>query len=89
MLIQAKKGIQLKLDKKNYFISGKSLYDQYVESGIISKDGYFSPNLFKDIANEFFRYAKKIPIKPERNMILPFSLFGPPTRSPINIGTKI
>ena len=85
VLIQAKKGIQLKLDKKNYFISGKSLYDQYVESGIISKDGYFSPNLFKDIANEFFRYAKKIPIKPERNMILPFSLFVLPTRSPIDI----
>ena len=40
---------------------------------IISKDGYFSLNLFRDIANEFFKYAKKIPIKPERNMILPFS----------------
>lgn len=86
--IQAKKGIQLKLDKINYFISGKSLYDQYVESGIISKDGYFSPNLFRDIVNEFFRYAKKIPIKPERNMILPFSLFVLPSRSPIDIAAK-
>lgn len=88
VLIQAKKGIQLKLDRKNYSISGKSLYDQYVESCIISKDGYFSPNLFRDIANEFFKYAKKIPIKPERNMILPFSIFILPSRLPIEIVGK-
>lgn len=83
VLIRAKKGIHLKLDRKNYFITGKNLYDQYVESGIIDNDGYFSPNLFRDIANEFFTYAKKIPIKPERNMILPFSLFVLPSASPI------
>ncbi|MGA7006475.1 MAG: hypothetical protein WBY28_05305 [Nitrososphaeraceae archaeon] len=81
VLIQAKKGIQLKLDRKNYSISGKSLYDQYVESCIISKDGYFSPNLFRDI-------AKKIPIKPERSMILPFSIFILPSRLPIEIVGK-
>jgi len=85
ILIQAKKGIQLKLDEKNYSVSGKTLFDEYVESGIINKDGYFSPNLFRDIANEFFKYTKKIPIKPERNMILPFSIFILPSRSPIEI----
>ena len=88
VLIQAKKGIQLKLDRKNYFISGKSLYDQYVESGIINKDGYFSPNLFKDIENEFFKYAKKIPIKPEKNMLLPFSIFVLSSPSPIETISK-
>ena len=88
VLIQAKKGIQLKLDRKNYFISGKSLYDQYVESGIINKDGYFSPNLFKDIENEFFKYAKKIPMKPEKNMLLPFSIFVLSSPSPIETISK-
>jgi hypothetical protein len=83
--IQARKGIQLKLESKNYFISGKSLYDGYVESDIIKKDGYFSPNLFLDIANEFFRYAKKIPIKPERNIFLPFSVYILPSSSPIQV----
>jgi hypothetical protein len=88
VLIQSRKGIQLKLDRKNYFMSGKSLYDKYVESGIINKDRFFSPNLFRDIANEFFRHAKKNPIKPERNMILPFSIFILPSSSPIETISK-
>lgn len=82
------KDIELKIERKNYFMSKEALFEKYVESGILKKDGFFSSTLFKEIVNKFFRYARKIEMKPEKDMQLPFSVFVLPSASKIEFQGK-
>lgn len=47
--ISSSGSLKLNLDRKNYSISGKNLFDEYVKSGVVDKNGNFSSALFKEI----------------------------------------
>lgn len=49
--------IFLRLDKINYKIGNESLYDSYIKSGIIQKNGSLSATTFKKICKTFFNFA--------------------------------
>ncbi len=78
--------ISLKIDMNNYQIGGLSLYDEYVNSGIITINGVFNVSNFKNICDVFFNYVKTRkdhiatdePIKP-----ISFSLFVLPNNNEI------
>lgn len=55
--VTAKNSIELNIDKEHYFISGKGLYDEYVKSRVLTRDGKFQSTLFKKICKVFFKYV--------------------------------
>ncbi len=81
--ITAKGRITLNLDKKNYSISGKNLFDAYVKSGIIDNNGAFDSTTFVKISRAFFQYAKKRKLEPVRARPVKFSLFVLPSNGSI------
>ena len=85
--IEAHKDIPLRIEHKNYYIplEGKRLFDKYVKSAILSKDGIFSADLFTNVAKEFFRFAKNIKTNLPSNDIRVqyFSIYLLPSNSTI------
>ena len=65
--ISAAGDLLLHLDKKSYELNGKNLFDEYVSSGIITKDGKLKSTVFKEIAQKFFDFVKNSPIDPDHN----------------------
>jgi len=51
--------VSLMLDRKNYSIGSKNLFDQYVDSKIIKSDGTLNASLFKIMCDEIFKLVKK------------------------------
>jgi len=49
----------LRIDKKNYFINSKTLFSEYVNSGIIDKQGVLNMRAYDNIVEEFLKFAKK------------------------------
>jgi len=46
----------LNLNNKNYYIAEKTLFDAYVDSGIITKDSFISKTLFEAVCNKFLEF---------------------------------
>ena len=51
--------VKIKLEKKNYLIDGKNIFDLYVESKIVNKDGMIDNQEYKKIINTFFEFVNK------------------------------
>lgn len=49
----------LRIDKKNYFINSKTLFSEYVSSGIIDEQGVLNMQAYDSIVEEFLKFAKK------------------------------
>ena len=86
--IETNKDIQLRIDTKNYCIPSegkKLLFEKYIESAILTKEGTFTASIFTKVANKFFRFAKTtitdLPKKDIRKQN--FSLYLLPTTSTI------
>lgn len=56
--INANGEVITKIDKENYKIVGQSLFDAYVNAGIIDKNEKFSSALFIKISKKFFEFVK-------------------------------
>jgi len=54
-----KKPIQVRQDKKNYFIDGQLLFDAYVKSGILDSKGRISADTTKAICEKFIGFLKE------------------------------
>lgn len=56
--INANDDVLTKIDKENYKIADQSLFDVYVNAGIIDRNEKFSSSLFVKIAKKFFEFVK-------------------------------
>jgi hypothetical protein len=84
--IDARQDIELSIDSKNYYIISKgkrvSLFEKYVEDGIMTKEGIFSSELFASITTEFFLFVGSMNIElPNRVLSLDFSIYVLPSCS--------
>ncbi|MDE1862738.1 MAG: hypothetical protein KGI33_07490 [Thaumarchaeota archaeon] len=58
--IDAAGKVLTKIDKENYRISGQSLFDEYVNAGVIDRKEQFDSTLFTKISKKFFEFVKSI-----------------------------
>jgi len=78
--------LTLKIDNKSYQIGRKNLFDVYVESKILQKDGSFRGSDFKNICQAFFDFASKrkdILEDEEKSIKTSFSLYVLPNENKI------
>jgi len=74
----------LNIDRKNYCISKKNLFDAYIESGILDKNSSFKSKTFKRICKSFFQFARERPdIQAIKTRPVTFSLFVLPDNGSI------
>lgn len=77
--------VMLSLDKKNYSIGDKNLFDAYVDSKIIKNDGTLNKSLFKNICEKIFDKIKqnKVLIGETKQAKTSFSIFIIPSKEEI------
>lgn len=77
--------VRLSLDKENYMIGDKLLYDQYVDSKIIHSDGTLNKSIFRKTCEKIFEQIKqnKKLIGETKNAKTFFSVMIIPSRDPI------
>lgn len=97
--IKAGKDIPLRVDRQNYYFINKengeerkvNVFEQYVNSGILINEGFFSKDLFTRIAHNFFQFVKDSNLK-EKNLDISknssFELFLLPSQSKIEYDSK-
>jgi hypothetical protein len=82
--IDARQNLRLRIDTKNYYLASKkqpegmSLFEKYIEAGILTDEYVFSPELFESIATEFFLFVRDKNIQrqdQDRDLSLNFSLY--------------
>jgi CheY-like chemotaxis protein len=89
MSIHADKDIRLRIDNENYQVYKKNkeiktLFEEYINNGILTKDGIFSAGLFTKIAKKFFSFVKsKWNSQDNRPIRLNFSIYVLPSDSTI------
>jgi hypothetical protein len=75
--------VKLKLDRKNYKIAGTSLFELYVNSGLINGNGNVDEKTFEEIATAFFNFTKKSPLENPKTGTISFSVFVIPSNKTI------
>ncbi|MCX8158195.1 MAG: hypothetical protein N3D73_00860 [Candidatus Diapherotrites archaeon] len=55
----SKEYIKLNLDKENYFINNKNLYEEYIKCGLIDKEGRVSTENLNKVCSKFSELLKK------------------------------
>lgn len=93
--IKAEKDIPLRIDRENYFFVNRerkvNVFERYVESGILTRKGFFSKDLFTIVANNFFEFVKESNLK-ERNLDIrgntSFEIYLLPSKSKIEYHNK-
>jgi hypothetical protein len=75
--------LSLKIEKKYYFISGKSLFQLYVDSGIITQNGELEKDTFTAVCNKFFDFIEKRWTDDIDDRRMRFSLFLLPSEQPV------
>lgn len=75
--------ITLKIDRENYFVDKRSLFELYVESGILTKDGKLPSSVFKKVCEEFFDFVKRQWVNDIDDPKMDFLLFILPTKDPV------
>lgn len=81
--ISASDSMMLKIDRENYFVGNRSLFELYVESGILTKDGKLPSSVFKKVCEEFFDFVKRQWSDDIDDRKMDFSLFILPTEYPV------
>jgi hypothetical protein len=97
--INAERDIPLRIENKNYYFAyeekekeevvskRKTVYEKYVESGILSKNGAFFADVFTRIAKKFFEFIRRNTATNNNNFntatSLPFSVYILPSNSTI------
>ena len=82
------KDVKLSLDKKNYSIGTKMLFEQYVDSKIIQDDGALNKSMFRKTCEKIFEHIKqnKELIGETKNAKTFFSVFIIPSKEIVKAG---
>jgi hypothetical protein len=75
--------VKLKIDRKNYFVGGKSLFEHYVECGILTPDSELPFTVFQKICEEFFSFVQKDWNQDINGSKMKFWLYILPTEEPV------
>jgi hypothetical protein len=84
--IMAAGKIRLNIDKERYFVKGKNLFDQYVKSGILTKNSEYSSRDFHKAAQTIFKIILKKPdaeYKQTNFKKIPFSVIILPSKEEV------
>lgn len=81
--ILASGSIMLKIDRKNYFVGKRNLFELYVESGILTKDSKLPSSVFKKVCEKFFDFVKSRWKGDIGDRRMKFLLFILPTNDPV------
>jgi len=73
----------LNIERKYYNVSGKSLFEMYVESGILTDDGELPASVFRGVCDRFFDYVEEQWTDDIKIRQMRFSLFLLPTENPV------
>ncbi len=95
--ITAKNNIPLRIDTQYYYFlynknNGKetkvNVFNDYVKSGILTNNSFFSKDLFIRIAKKFFKFAIKSGLQIVKDGSLPFLIYLLPSDSKIEYNNK-
>lgn len=84
--IMAAGKIRLNIDKERYFVKGKNLFDQYVKSGILTKNSEYSSRDFRKAVQTIFKLIlKKWDVEYKQTYLkkIPFSVIILPSKEKV------